>query len=425
MRKQAVASFVLLGLALAGGLVWWSRLLDYYALLAREAPPSPPEEHCAFRWAQARYAALCAPALPWPWDANPLVDVEGYVHDAVVAYDDDLDAAFALPARVRAAAGGWRFPIVRLQAHRRWRGKLQTLCRFLREAPAKMQAPAFVLVSSGKMAEGSPFDWGGYLHAATDGACDANTLRSFLDSPKVLAWFVTQHGTPRLSATYRPVEHPKLHLVPLGVPTSALALVKSKACASSREILLDPGRVARDRWVYVNFNPGTNSTDLGRERQLAWKQLSTRVLADPTIAPPPGSPDAARHTGSHPAQTPPEPYLFNWYFGQVHTAGFYDQVLRSASTPSPAGTGFDCFRHWESLALGSTPIILHAFPQFDALFDGLPALFLDSYDQISGQVLLDSLRSCHPPHSAEKLTMRFWNARIEAAAGAPPSDNRA
>ena len=43
---------------------------------------------------------------------------------------------------------------------------------------------------------------------------------------------------------------------------------------------------------------------------------------------------------------------------------------------SPPGAGIDCHRHWESLLLGTIPILLSS--TIDSLFDDVPVIILKS-----------------------------------------------
>jgi hypothetical protein len=56
---------------------------------------------------------------------------------------------------------------------------------------------------------------------------------------------------------------------------------------------------------------------------------------------------------------------------------------------SPPGDQTDCCRHWESLLVGTIPIIQHEESQsrLDRYFDGLPVLIVRSYDEVNEQFL--------------------------------------
>ncbi len=70
---------------------------------------------------------------------------------------------------------------------------------------------------------------------------------------------------------------------------------------------------------------------------------------------------------------------------------------------SPGGGGPDCHRTWESLALGCIPIIKRCGLE-DGLFDGLPVLLIDDWNDIT-QELLDGFTT---QGSLEKLKLKFW-----------------
>jgi len=52
---------------------------------------------------------------------------------------------------------------------------------------------------------------------------------------------------------------------------------------------------------------------------------------------------------------------------------------------SPPGRGIDTHRHWESLMVGTIPIILHT--PLDPLFEKLPVLFVNDYSEVTKEYL--------------------------------------
>jgi hypothetical protein len=81
---------------------------------------------------------------------------------------------------------------------------------------------------------------------------------------------------------------------------------------------------------------------------------------------------------------------------------------------SPAGNGLDCHRTWEALILGNIPILQHS--PIDALYADLPVAFVDSWDEITPQRLIEWKREfLHPSrvYNWDKLTWSYWKRFIE------------
>src|SRR5438046_10522972 len=80
---------------------------------------------------------------------------------------------------------------------------------------------------------------------------------------------------------------------------------------------------------------------------------------------------------------------------------------------SPHGTGLDCHRTWEALALGH--IVLVPSSSLDSLFDGLPVIPLKNWSDITPESL-DKWLSLYPhgASDAERLTSRYWINRMRS-----------
>jgi hypothetical protein len=458
---------VILGVVVACGVVsavWFEWAWSEYRMLSAEVENAWQVDRLGERGdlvaaehVRAVYRAFCAPSLYWGGSAR-LVNWQGFVHDVAVALESDVDRLASLPERVLDVDGRERYPIIWLQGHYVDEGKVELICSFLRRGVALIRAKHFVLLSVGKMGSASPFDWGSALHRRTNGQCDGGTLRAFLDDNRLLAWFVSQHGTPQRPVDTpsssssspspmpdKPVRHPKLHIVPLGVEAEVEGSVRRTLCALARERLVlassrSPTSSWFDRWMYLNFNPGLETTRLGKERTQAFRTLAPIVTNDGLITlssdftgpPPPLFPFLSSYRAPPVLSPPiPPPVPYNWYFGGLSSSDYFRQLARSRFVASPAGTGFDCFRHWEALAFGSIPVILRAYPDFDSIWSSspgpLPVLLLDSWDQVNRSTL-ENAWSDRDRYSANHLVLAisqdFWNANIRAAAATNPSKTR-
>ena len=88
------------------------------------------------------------------------------------------------------------------------------------------------------------------------------------------------------------------------------------------------------------------------------------------------------------------------------------EKTRYAFVVSPRGHGMDCHRTWESLLLGSIPIVKRS--PLDSLYDGLPVVIVNEWNEITAQ----SLNEWHAEYCdfferaevQERLTNAYWIA---------------
>jgi hypothetical protein len=99
----------------------------------------------------------------------------------------------------------------------------------------------------------------------------------------------------------------------------------------------------------------------------------------------------------------------------VSAQDFYRDVASHAFVLSPPGAGPDCHRHWESMALGSIPVVLRSVAT--SIMDDMPCLQVDSWLDVTRDYLegiLPDLRQRFKAESMKKLTMTYWTERIQA-----------
>lgn len=109
-----------------------------------------------------------------------------------------------------------------------------------------------------------------------------------------------------------------------------------------------------DKLCYMNFNTQTN-----KDRQKYYEILSKRDYINTKM---------------------------------IGNGGDYKSYINDLITHkyiiSPPGAGIDCHRHWEAIYLGTIPILINShFVQ--NIFKDLPVLILDSYDEITEELLIN------------------------------------
>lgn len=94
----------------------------------------------------------------------------------------------------------------------------------------------------------------------------------------------------------------------------------------------------------------------------------------------------------------------------------YRHKIKYAFTISPHGMGLDCHRTWEDLILGC--IVVVKTSSLDPLYQGLPVVIVDDWDEINEENtrkwlhMFDHLNQTDVRH---RLTNDYWWAQIEAA----------
>eukprot|EP00529_Nitzschia_sp_RCC80_P021314 CAMPEP_0113452670 /NCGR_PEP_ID=MMETSP0014_2-20120614/6965_1 /TAXON_ID=2857 /ORGANISM="Nitzschia sp." /LENGTH=395 /DNA_ID=CAMNT_0000344047 /DNA_START=212 /DNA_END=1399 /DNA_ORIENTATION=+ /assembly_acc=CAM_ASM_000159 len=183
---------------------------------------------------------------------------------------------------------------------------------------------------------------------------DCNLLE-YLENDNLLAAITSQHHG---------IDHPKLHSIPIGM----------FSMANTKRIPMDDP-VPKTQLAMLSVT----STD-NREAQIEEIQKNFNGL---------------RNT-----------------YNRSAFDGYWNELARSKFVFSPAGLGWDCYRHWESIAFGSIPIIEH-YDRNDGwfrVFDSLPVLWVQSFDVVTPEMLeaeykrITSLRN----YTFEKLTVEYW-----------------
>jgi len=93
------------------------------------------------------------------------------------------------------------------------------------------------------------------------------------------------------------------------------------------------------------------------------------------------------------------------YFPKQSNEEYLKNISKSKYVLSPWGDCPDCFRHWESMYLSAIPITLK-HPKLNS-FKDLPILFLDSWDELSEELLNERYEEIlNKPR--EKLDINYW-----------------
>ncbi|TPX70963.1 hypothetical protein CcCBS67573_g06379 [Chytriomyces confervae] len=85
---------------------------------------------------------------------------------------------------------------------------------------------------------------------------------------------------------------------------------------------------------------------------------------------------------------------------------FYKSYLSTARF-APHGNGLDSYRVWETLLLGSYPIVKTS--SLDSLYQDLPVIILDEWHDLTPEMLQKEFaRFRRMKHNYERLYSRYW-----------------
>ena len=184
----------------------------------------------------------------------------------------------------------------------------------------------------------------------------------YLEEPNLIAWFGTH-----------PIEksHDKFYALPLGIWPVSQKQNKSKEL---NDLLEELTTIKKDKLVYANFSEWTHGD----------RSLVKSLFSD-------------------------NDYV-TWSF-RVPFRKYLSEMARHKFTFSPRGLGPDCYRTWEALSVGTIPIVKKS--HLDGLYEGLPVLIVDSWEQVTEEFLADRYEEILSKKvNREKLTIGYWDKKI-------------
>jgi hypothetical protein len=213
---------------------------------------------------------------------------------------------------------------------------------------------------------------------------DESSFLGFLDRPILIHWYSQ-------NCIY-PGSHPKLTRIPIGLDYHTLKngfWWGPPISVADQEIELDKIREEavplqyREIKCYGNFH-FSMGTRFAYDRHDALKQIPKELMAY--------EPQATTRENS------------------------WRNQIKYAFTISPHGGGYDCHRTWETLCLGSIPIVKKSL--LDPLYEGLPVLIVDQWTDITQELLDKTLKEYtninrKKKFQYEKLTLKYWVDKIQ------------
>ena len=181
--------------------------------------------------------------------------------------------------------------------------------------------------------------WGDKIVQWKTEGCTEESVRSYLDSGACHGVITTQHHV---------WEHPKVHSAPLGIRRKNVSILhgllhsKESTCTSKDWLMInDSGwrhRAEITKWLLKAF-PGVKNT-----------------------------------------------YPTKKNFQADEYPKYYEQMTCSRYVLCPSGMGWDCYRIWEVLAMGTIPVMEFSAGFHHALGD-LPVLWVDHFSELTQELL--------------------------------------
>lgn len=187
---------------------------------------------------------------------------------------------------------------------------------------------------------------------------------SYLDDPKLLAWF---------AMNYDGYCHSKIHPIPIGLAPKNLPHGHVEALRRIQE-----SHLPKTHLLYMNITIQTYSP----ERWGVFKQFAMA------------------------------PFCFRT--GKKPFAEYLVDMAQSQFTIAPRGAGLDTYRLWEALYVGSIPIVKTS--SLDSLYEGLPIVIVNDWSEVT-EPFLEQKRweFSQRTFSFDKLDMSYWLKQIAEA----------
>ena len=188
-------------------------------------------------------------------------------------------------------------------------------------------------------------------------------LECYLDDPKIIAWFGKNIDR----------NHPKLHPLPIGLANKDTHCGNINVVKST--IAPTPTSRRTDKLVYMNMIIRSNP----KEREAALKTLKNKEFCQ--------------------------------YNERKPFAQYMKELSQFRFVASPNGLGIDCHRTWEAMLVGTIPIVTRS--SIGELFDDLPVLIIDNWDQVTREFLEQKFEEItSKSYNLKKLYADYWFEQI-------------
>jgi len=188
-----------------------------------------------------------------------------------------------------------------------------------------------------------------------------------LELPNLKIWFCENKN----------FTHEKLKSIPIGITNRDEPNSRVHQITGNLDVLLEVSK-APSKYInlcYLNFNPNTYP----KEREVIINKYNNKSFI--TVN------ECKKNVNSH--------------------KNFLENIKNHSFTLAPRGNGIDTHRLWESLYLGSIPIVKKTKGMED--FYDLPILFVDNWDNLSEEFLKNKLNEFQKKkYDLSKMKLNYW-----------------
>jgi len=231
-------------------------------------------------------------------------------------------------------------------------------------------------------------------------------FEDFINDTRIAHWF-TQNCVAR---------HPKLTAIPLGIDYRWL------------------NRGVKGTSVQQTHNPGhawgQHASPQQQEQQFLdlvkaqkpWRERESAAYADFSLQMESLPGKGSREHALKELKSPRHTSTIHWVTTRLDRVDIWKEYAKHKFVVAPLGVGLDCYRIWETLILGSIPIVPYSELVDDELFEGLPVKRVSTWAEVDVQSWAGSAPpiaaspSEWDPQFSEKLTLEYWLRRIRTAA---------
>lgn len=188
---------------------------------------------------------------------------------------------------------------------------------------------------------------------------------SFLESPKLIAWFCENCNTT--------IRHPKLYPIPIGTCNGhSMKEVRHFTYEEATAMRELSKSTPKDILLYMNF--------------YLWDGLPSRQSVY----------DLFKNKS------------FCFYRPHTSMQEYFKDLARCKFVLSPPGMGMDCYRTWEALLMGAIPIVLSN--TLNPLYEDLPVLIINDWRDITPEFLEAKYKEmASKQYKMEKILLPYWS----------------
>jgi len=216
----------------------------------------------------------------------------------------------------------------------------------------------------------------------------------YLDDTKLAAWF----GQNILLS-----DHPKLFPIPIGIANRCWPHGNVKLTTDMKSLA---GTLEKTNLLYMNFTLLTNK--MRSEIHELFKDAPYCTVSEHVASRQFHYLAWTKYWQSDTQDT----YRENDEKENMLYAGYLQDLICSKFVFSPEGNGIDCHRTWEILLMGSIPIVKHS--TIDKVFDGLPVLLVDDWQEVTQEFLEKQYAIMNQKnYNMERLYADYWIEQIQ------------